>query len=78
MKKILSLFCIITLTLSLSVGAYQIQGLENFEYTLAYEENTFSDIHSDDWYFQNVVSVYRYGLMSGNGNGIFAPLQTFR
>lgn len=56
-----------------TVKAYTIVGLTNFEKCQTYEEATFSDIYSGDWYYSNIVSVYEYGLMSGNGNGTFAP-----
>ncbi len=36
----------------------------------------FSDISSDDWYYDAVCSVYALGFMTGTGTSSFAPMQT--
>lgn len=33
----------------------------------------FTDVKSGDWFAPSVVSAYEYGLLSGRGNGAFAP-----
>ena len=33
----------------------------------------FADVKSGDWFTPSVVSAYEYGLLSGRGNGAFAP-----
>ena len=33
----------------------------------------FADVKSGDWFAPSVVSAYEYGLLSGRGNGAFAP-----
>lgn len=40
------------------------------------EASPFSDVDSDDWFFQEVLYVYQNGLMDGVGGGKFAPNST--
>lgn len=54
--------------------AYDLVGLSNFEKDGSYVGNTFSDIEEQDWYYENVKSVYEYGLMNGKGDNKFDPL----
>lgn len=53
--------------------AYQPVGLNNFEKSLQYQANVFSDVPLSRWYYENVASVYEYGLMNGKGNNTFDP-----
>lgn len=54
-------------------SAYRQVGLDNFEKSLQYQANVFSDIPFSQWYYENVASVYEYGLMNGKGNSVFDP-----
>lgn len=36
-------------------------------------ENPFTDVSSSDWYYDYVMKAYKSGIVSGNGEGIFAP-----
>ena len=36
-------------------------------------EGQFADVKGGDWFAPSVVSAYEYGLLSGRGNGAFAP-----
>lgn len=44
-----------------------------FEDVQTYPAKTFSDIGLGKWYDENVMSVYRLGLMNGTGAGRFSP-----
>lgn len=48
-------------------------GLLNFQKSLNYTDGLFLDIDTTDWYYQDVVSSYQYGLSAGVGDGLFAP-----
>lgn len=70
----LALACLLTLCTATFASAYQCVGLDNFEKSLQYQSNVFSDVSSSQWYYENVASVYEYGLMSGKGSNKFDPL----
>ena len=66
--------CMLTVSFSVSAVAYGVVGLNNFEKTLEYKNGFFADVSSTQWYYDNVSSVYEYGLMDGKGNGKFDPV----
>ncbi|MBQ2830013.1 MAG: leucine-rich repeat protein [Oscillospiraceae bacterium] len=49
------------------------EGLDNFQKTLAYTDETFGDVAANDWFRDNVRTVYEYGLMNGVGGDSFSP-----
>ena len=61
-------------SLLLSSLAYSIIGIDNFYKSEKYSSDIFIDISEDAWYYNNVASVYEYGLMNGQGQSTFAPL----
>ena len=42
--------------------------------TRVYENSYFKDVYLSDWYYNDVISAYEYGVMSGVGNNTFNPL----
>lgn len=39
-----------------------------------FREDLFSDVNKDDWFFDHVKNAYELGIMTGQGEGVFAPL----
>lgn len=75
-KRFLSAFLVLVLCvgiLPITGMARTVNGLDNFVKTAAYSDSTFTDVHKDDWFYENVRSVYEYALMRGKGNNCFAP-----
>ena len=76
MKKFLCLIlAVILLTFggAVSVGAYHVVGLQNFEKVSAYSRDVFADVLDTEWFAGNVQEVYEYGLMNGTGSNQFSP-----
>lgn len=48
-------------------------GLENFTKTNTYVEGQFSDVKTSDWFAENVVAAYEYGLVKGSSATTFNP-----
>lgn len=48
-------------------------GLDHFAKTAAFTESIFSDVQKEDWFYDNVKSVYEYELMRGKGENRFDP-----
>ena len=36
-------------------------------------ENPFTDVHEEDWFYEDTMFVYEHGLMIGDGDGTFRP-----
>ena len=71
-KTALSVILVIMMTAVSSAGIFA-EGLENFTAREEYSETVFNDVKSSDWFYENVASVYEYGLMNGKGSGRFDP-----
>ncbi len=74
MKKYISLLLSVLMALSLFLSSYAhyvVGGINNFEQRLFYDEKQFSDVDKNDWYYENIRSVYQFGLMQGKGNNVF-------
>ena len=50
-----------------SAIAAETNGLDNFKKVNIYEADTFSDVSTSDWYYDNVKAAYELGLMIGQG-----------
>lgn len=37
------------------------------------EEISYTDVNKDDWYTENLIKAYSYGLMNGDDDGKFRP-----
>ena len=44
----------------------------NAHWTKVYE-NPFTDVHEEDWFYEDTMFVYEHGLMIGDGDGTFRP-----
>lgn len=75
MKKQFPVFILVlALCFNLMVGtAFAAEGMENFKPVKTYTYGYFKDVHSDIWYYPNVVEAYEYDLVNGKGNNIFDP-----
>ena len=71
-KRIVSVIMVLLMTAVSSAGILA-EGLENFTQRDQYTDTVFNDVKSDDWFYENVASVYEYGLMNGKGAGRFDP-----
>ena len=47
-------------------------GVMNAHWTKVYE-NPFTDVHEEDWFYEDTMFVYEHGLMIGDGDGTFRP-----
>jgi len=76
-KRLLSLLLAAVLCFGLlpaaAFAAEGAAGLGNFVKRNAWTDGIFSDVESDDWFYENVKSVYEYGLMVGKGENTFDP-----
>ena len=72
-KSMVFLGVILVIVFHINVLAYHIIGLENFSKEKTYEEIQFADVQTSEWYFENIKSVYEYGIMAGNGDNTFNP-----
>ena len=71
-KRFISIILPIILSLALTFPAYGVSSLSNFETIRTYQDQ-FSDIQPNAWYYDNVCSVFEYGIMDGYATGIFSP-----
>lgn len=69
----LSVFVLLGIT-ELNIRAVESStGFENFKKQNMFSEEKFSDVHQNDWFYEDVGAVYQYGLMLGNSESTFAP-----
>lgn len=74
MKKLFTLLLCVAMLLSCGVNAFAAEGrFSHFLGLHEWHDDTFRDISRQDWYYDNVVTAYRMGLISGNGDGSFNP-----
>ena len=69
-KKILSFVLALVLILGMTPLTAMAEG---FARTVAWEEDLFTDVTAEDWFYDNVKGLYELGLMIGYGNGLFQP-----
>ena len=75
-KRIIALIlCVIMVTgmLPVTVFAAEADNLHHFTKRNDYTSGTFDDVQKDDWFYENVKSVYELGLMQGKGGKQFDP-----
>ena len=73
-SRALCLLLVLTLCigmLPLSVWAADHTGLDNFTKVNTFRADTFSDVSTSDWYYDNVKTAYELGLMIGQGANTF-------
>ena len=73
-KRIISMILSIIMIISLlpsSAFAAEVDNLRNFTKRNTYANDTFDDVQKDDWFYENVKSVYEHGLMQGKGGKRF-------
>lgn len=63
------LLCVVMLlgVIPMAAIAAETSGLDNFVRSNHYSEETFSDVSSSDWFYENVKAAYELGLMIGQG-----------
>lgn len=71
-RRMLAVLAALALTIQ-SAALATSGGLLNFQKSINYTDGIFSDIDSSDWFYQDVVNSYQYGLSSGVGEGLFEP-----
>ena len=71
MKKTISILLCVVMTVSLLSTAAFAQSLTNFQKTITYTQNRFSDVSTSDWFSLNVEAAYEYGLMNGRTSNTF-------
>ena len=72
-KKLLSFFLASVMIISCSSLVFGDAGSSNFTKRYEYGDEVFTDVQSKDWFYENVGSVYEYGLMNGKGQNRFDP-----
>lgn len=75
MKRLFTFLLCVALLLGCGSVAMA-DGPGRFSHFLAlnpWEDGTFADISPRDWYYDNVVTAYRMGLVGGKGEAIFDP-----
>lgn len=70
-KKIIAVLCVILL-FSLNFTAFA-EILPNFDKVNLYDEYTYMDVNSGEWYYYYVGFAYEYGIMSGTDVRYFEP-----
>ena len=73
-KRIISMILSIIMIIGLlpsSAFAAEVDNLRNFTKRNTYTNDTFDDVQKDDWFYENVKSVYEHGLMQGKGGKRF-------
>jgi S1-C subfamily serine protease len=74
MKRFISALLSLLLIFSLCLGVSADDGRFSHFLTLnQWTDGTFSDLSSDAWYYDSVVSAYRMGLINGSDDGRFDP-----
>lgn len=73
-KRVFSAVIAIVILLSVLPASAAGGSLDNFTVVNEYEEGTFRDVPSGEWYEENVEASYELGLFLGDGQGSFDPL----
>ncbi len=71
-KKITAAVMLAVYMVLLNFNAYA-EVLPNFNQINLYDEYTYSDVNSGEWYYYYVGFAYEYGIMSGTSEGYFEP-----
>lgn len=74
LKKVLACLLSVLMVLSvipMTVFAEAGVGFDNFKAVKTYTDDTFEDVEDDDWYAENVESVYEFGIMVGRSENSF-------
>lgn len=73
--RILSFLLIAVLLTSMIPGAvFADEGsFDNFKASKIWNNDVFGDVASSDWFFENVKTVFKLGLMVGKSQGRFDP-----
>ena len=75
-KRIKAMVLCIVMVISMlpvTVFAAETDNLHHFTKRNDYTSGTFDDVQNDDWFYENVKSVYELGLMQGKGGKQFDP-----
>ncbi len=72
--KILIVILGILTIFNIQVSASQIVGLTNFKKITTYQD-TFLDVNKGEWYYENIKSVYEYGVMNGVNDTQFSTIK---
>lgn len=73
-KRAISVFlCVVMILGILPFSAIAAGGLNSFSVRRSFSEETFTDVESRDWFYDNVRTVYELGLMIGNSPSTFNP-----
>ena len=73
-KRIIAMIISIVMVIGMlpvSVFAAEADNLQNFTKRNTYTNETFDDVQRNDWFYENVKSVYELGLMQGKGGKRF-------
>ncbi len=77
LKKLLGLFLAALMCFGIvPISAFAADGsggFDRFTKKNVWNDSLFEDVTQTDWFYDNVRSVYEYGLMVGKGEGIFDP-----
>lgn len=71
-KKIIAAITLTVCVFSLNLTAYA-EVLPNFNQVNWYDDDTYTDVNSGEWYYYYVGFAYEYGIMSGTDVGYFEP-----
>ena len=70
--------CVYSLAAGVSVGmlpmamfASETDNMQNFTKRRTYTAGTFNDVQENDWFYENVKTVYELGIMQGKGGNTF-------
>lgn len=72
-KRIISLFLVLGLMPSLSLGAFAAAGLDNFKKTESYESGRFTDVKTGAWYEEGIAGAYELGIVNGMTASTYEP-----
>lgn len=74
-RRILSIFLAVLFIMPIisNISLAETAELDNFKKVQTYTGSEFNDVKTEDWFSQDVASVYEMDLMSGRGKGVFAP-----
>ena len=70
-RNVLVLILAFLLVIPPAIPAFADTGKQNFTKRFEYTQEVFSDVSDSDWFYDNVKSVYEYGLMNGKGQHKF-------
>ncbi len=71
-KRAIIILLAVLMTVS-AAPAVSAEGTKAFVKRYEYGDDVFSDVHAEDWFFENVKACYEYGLMNGKGQNRFDP-----